>query len=289
MKKILLSSVVALAILTGCGEDKKVASNAVEEVQTQAQVTNAKANDEVEKVSKEVKTEVQESKNIIEDTVDKTKEVASGVVEDIKNTTNKVVSGTKDVVSNVVDETKEVVNSVVDKTKDIAGETSKSVTKVVEDVKKSLTPTDTPEVKEPSAVEKTVKTIKDTTSNVVDSATKTVKEVVNTTKEKVTSVAAGTTAALAVNNSKTESSAALKEGKALFAACAACHGQKAEKKALGKSEIIAGWEKGRLVSALKGYKDGSYGGAMKTIMLGQVTSKTDAQIDALATYVSSLK
>ena len=74
-----------------------------------------------------------------------------------------------------------------------------------------------------------------------------------------------------------------------FAKCAGCHGQKAEKHALGKSKIIANLSKEDIVKALKGYKDGTYGGPMKGLMKGQVASLNDADIEALATHISGLK
>lgn len=91
---------------------------------------------------------------------------------------------------------------------------------------------------------------------------------------------------------KTETVQAVEEvainGAVLFKKCASCHGQKAEKAALGKSQIIAGWDVAKLDGALHGYKDGSYGGAMKGLMKSQVQSLNDAQITALAEYISSL-
>jgi cytochrome c len=42
--------------------------------------------------------------------------------------------------------------------------------------------------------------------------------------------------------------------------CASCHGANADKSALGKSAKIAGWSKSKLVSAMNGYKAGTYGG-----------------------------
>jgi len=71
-----------------------------------------------------------------------------------------------------------------------------------------------------------------------------------------------------------------------YAACAGCHGQKGEKKALGKSQIIKGWAVEKTVAALKGYKSDSYGGPMKGIMKGQVTRLSDADIQALAEKIS---
>ncbi len=75
----------------------------------------------------------------------------------------------------------------------------------------------------------------------------------------------------------------------LFVKCAGCHGSKGEKHALGQSNIIAGQAKADLIKKIEGYKDGTYGGAMKGVMKGQVGSLTPEQIDALAGYISTLK
>jgi len=79
------------------------------------------------------------------------------------------------------------------------------------------------------------------------------------------------------------------DGAALYKKCAACHGAKAEKKALNKSQIIQGWDVAKIEASLKGYKDGTYGGAMKGLMKGQVASYDDAQIKAVSEYIAGLK
>ena len=66
------------------------------------------------------------------------------------------------------------------------------------------------------------------------------------------------------------------------AGCTGCHGTKFEKKALGTSKIVKDMSKDDIIKALKGYKDGSYGGAKKAIMKGQVAALSDADIAALA-------
>ena len=73
---------------------------------------------------------------------------------------------------------------------------------------------------------------------------------------------------------------------ATFAPCAGCHGASGEKKALGKSQVIKGWDVAKTTAALKGYKDGSYGGAMKGVMKGQVARLSDADIADLAGQIS---
>ena len=71
------------------------------------------------------------------------------------------------------------------------------------------------------------------------------------------------------------------------AACVGCHGANFEKAALGKSKIVKDMTKENIVAALKGYKDGSYGGAMKGVMKGQVAALSDADIDAIATQITA--
>ena len=67
-----------------------------------------------------------------------------------------------------------------------------------------------------------------------------------------------------------------------YAKCSACHGVNGEKAALGKSKIIKDLSKADFVSALKGYQDGTYGGAQKGLMVGQVKDMTEATMNEIA-------
>ncbi len=69
------------------------------------------------------------------------------------------------------------------------------------------------------------------------------------------------------------------------AACAGCHGANFEKKAMNVSKVVKDLTKEEIVTALKGYKAGTYGGAMKAIMKGQVAKLDDAAIEALAAEI----
>ena len=69
------------------------------------------------------------------------------------------------------------------------------------------------------------------------------------------------------------------------AACLTCHGADFEKKAMNVSKIVKDMTKEEIVTALKGYKDGSYGGAMKALMKGQVAKLDDAAIEAMAAEI----
>lgn len=75
---------------------------------------------------------------------------------------------------------------------------------------------------------------------------------------------------------------------ALYRKCAACHGAQGEKYALNQSQPIGQWDSQRIVSAIIGYQNGTYGGAMKTLMHNQVKELTRAQIVALSEYISHL-
>ena len=77
------------------------------------------------------------------------------------------------------------------------------------------------------------------------------------------------------------------DGATLYKKCAGCHGMHGEKKALGKSEVIKGWPKEKTVEALKGYKAGTRNvHGMGALMKGQVAALSDADMEAIAEYIS---
>ena len=70
-----------------------------------------------------------------------------------------------------------------------------------------------------------------------------------------------------------------------IAVCAGCHGQHFEKKAMGQSKIVKDMSLKEIVVALKGYKNGTYGGAMKQMMLSQVVNVKDSDLDAMSMLI----
>jgi len=76
---------------------------------------------------------------------------------------------------------------------------------------------------------------------------------------------------------------------ASIGACKGCHGANFDKPALGKSQIVKGWDAAKIEASLKGYKDGSYGGAMKAVMKGQVAKLSDADIADIAKQIAAIK
>jgi len=80
------------------------------------------------------------------------------------------------------------------------------------------------------------------------------------------------------------------DGADLYKQCVACHGINGEKKALNKSEVIAGWDIARTEAALQEYKAGTRNiNGMGTLMKGKIAAYSDEEIYAVAEYISTLK
>ncbi|HFD14634.1 MAG TPA: c-type cytochrome [Epsilonproteobacteria bacterium] len=74
---------------------------------------------------------------------------------------------------------------------------------------------------------------------------------------------------------------------ASYAKCKGCHGADGKTKALGKSSVLAGQDKSALIDAIKGYQAGTRNVVgMGALMKGQVAGMSDADIEAIATYLS---
>ncbi len=132
-------------------------------------------------------------------------------------------------------------------------------------------------------VQETAQVVSKSTEDVVEKAKvvakESVKQVQETTKKVAKEVKKVATKVVAQK-------APSVNGKTIFAKCAGCHGSHAERKALGKSHIIKGWDASKVVSAINGYKAGTYGSTMKGVMKSQVSGLSDAEIQAVANYIS---
>ncbi len=69
--------------------------------------------------------------------------------------------------------------------------------------------------------------------------------------------------------------------------CLACHGQNWSRPALGKSKIVSNMSRQNILRALKGYKQGTYGGPLRAIMKGQVARYSDAELEMIANTIST--
>ncbi len=166
----------------------------------------------------------------------------------------------------------------VERSVPVAKEAKDSVAEVKESEKKSESVQTPVAVEEKSPVEEKVT---ETAKKVEEKAT----EIAQSVKEEAKEAVEAAKSVVPAEEKKDEGV----DAKALYGSkCAGCHGTKGEKHALGKSNVIAGQSKAELVQKMSGYKDGSYGGAMKQIMAGQVSSLSEEQIEALADYISKL-
>ncbi len=156
--------------------------------------------------------------------------------------------------------------AVVAKSTDAVVQKAKEATSVVSEQVQKVT-------------QKSVEKVKEVSTQVVQQVSETTHEVVQKSAKAVEKVAKD------IQKNTTPVKPAL-DGKKLFTACAGCHGAHGERKAMGKSHIIKGWQASKVASALHGYKNGTYGGAMKAIMKGQASKLDDAKIEAIAAYIS---
>lgn len=214
-----------------------------------------------------VKEEAQTVENVKNEIVEATQEASKETAKTVTTETNEAVNATTETINKTVDSAAQVVKETAEsviKTTDSAIESTSSKIEEAKEATKQIV-TETKEVASKAAEE---------AKKMFDSGMEKASDKIEDVKEKA--VEEPVAAASSVN------------AEALYKACAACHGLNGEKPALGKSQIIAGWDKEKTIEAMNGYKDGSYGGAMKNIMKGQVTSKTDLEIEALAEFISKM-
>ncbi len=72
------------------------------------------------------------------------------------------------------------------------------------------------------------------------------------------------------------------------AKCFSCHGEKAVKPALNKSQVIAGWDAAKTIASVTGYKN-DVGGPMKAVMKPIASGLSEADLAAVAATIASFK
>ena len=71
------------------------------------------------------------------------------------------------------------------------------------------------------------------------------------------------------------------------AGCTGCHGQYFEKAAMGKSKVVKDMSYKEIKDAMMGYKNGTYGDALKGVMIGQVQNLSPDQIEAISMQITT--
>ena len=158
------------------------------------------------------------------------------------------------------DSTQDEISKSVQNIAEVVKKESKNISKTVENATQDSVATVKKEVKEAS------KTVLKETKKVAQKTLDTIDEALEEPKAKESTL----------------------DAQALFSKCSSCHGVNADKKALNKSQSIRAWSVDKLITAINGYKDGSYGGSMKGVMKAQVSKLSDDEVKALAEYISKL-
>jgi len=70
--------------------------------------------------------------------------------------------------------------------------------------------------------------------------------------------------------------------------CQSCHGADGNRVAAQGTASLEGQSQEELMHKLKGYKNGTYGGPRKEVMVNVVDSLSDAQLKELADYIPTL-
>ncbi len=185
---------------------------------------------------------------------EKTAETAKAVTEATTSTTEKAASSNTGVIEKAASAVTETASSVVEKTAEVAHDAKVAVAEKATEAKEVAS----------KAVEATKEAVEDAKNAVSEKATEVKEAVAEKVEDAKASVATPT-----IN----------------LTACGACHGKDFEKKAMGVSKVVKDMSKADIETALKGYKDGSYGANMKALMKGQVAAYDDAKIKAIAEQI----
>ncbi|MDR0579711.1 MAG: c-type cytochrome [Campylobacteraceae bacterium] len=168
-----------------------------------------------------------------------------------------------------------VISSVANTTSEIiekADEITKEAAQKADDITKDLS----------QKADETAKTLSENLEKVNQKANETVQSV-GKIADKVIQKAENTV------NAATSPLNDLENGKKVFRRCIPCHGPKANLSAVGKSQDISKWSKESIANAIKGYKDGTYGGSSKATMISSIKSLKPQDITDVASYIPTLR
>ncbi|MDR1008291.1 MAG: c-type cytochrome [Campylobacteraceae bacterium] len=195
---------------------------------------------------------------------------SSSALEEINKTSQNLMSSIEETTFKAIEKANEISQKVEEIGNDIA-QTAAQTKQITEEV-----------LQEAADMSKDIlQKTNETLSNISEKADKIINEgtiTIDAVKQKANDMAQTATAPL-TNADK---------GKKLFATCIPCHGTKAEKSAVNKSQIINKWSREQILKALRGYKDDTYGGAFKATMIPTVKRLSDNDMEELSAYIVNL-
>lgn len=195
---------------------------------------------------------------------------SSSVLEEINKTSQDIINNIGQTANEAIEKAGEIGQKVTDVEGDIAQKAAQ-ITQIAEEALQGAANVSK------DILQKTNETLSDIsakTDKIINDSASTIESV----KQKANDIADA--AASPLTNAD--------KGKKLFAVCIPCHGAKAEKSAVNKSQIINKWSKDQILKALKGYKDGTYGGTYKATMIPTVKRLSDDDMEELAAYIVNL-
>ncbi|MDR2100842.1 MAG: c-type cytochrome [Campylobacteraceae bacterium] len=191
-------------------------------------------------------------------------------LQEINKSVQSAISNVQKETSDAIEKVDEAVKKIEDVKDDIAQKGAQTKQGAQEILQKAA-----------NASETVLQKANETLSNISKKADEVINEGANTiegVKQKADDVIKAASAPLADAD----------KGKKLFVTCIPCHGTKAEKSAVNQSQIINKWSKEQILKALKGYKDGTYGGKFKATMIPTVKKLSDDDMEQLSTYIVNL-
>ncbi|MDR3177388.1 MAG: c-type cytochrome [Campylobacteraceae bacterium] len=183
-------------------------------------------------------------------------ESAQGVISSVTDITSKAVEAASELTKNLTQKTgniSEGISQIADEAAKILSENIENINQIGKDI---------------------LQKANDTVSKVTQNASKTAGKIVQK---------AGDVASVASSPLYD-----LENGKKVFKRCVPCHGPKANLSAVGKSQDISKWSKKSIEDALKGYKDGTYGGSTKATMTSLLKTLKPQDIVDVASYIPTL-
>jgi cytochrome c553 len=192
---------------------------------------------------------------------------AQNVISAAGNTASKAIEKANEISKEAMQKAGEITENITQKTDSITQDISQKADKAAQVISKNI--------EEASQKgQEVLQKVDEKVSQTVDDISKTADQVAQKAQD--------------VANAATSSLYDLENGKKVFKRCVPCHGAKANLSAVGKSQDISKWTKENIAQAMKGYKDGTYGGSTKATMTSMMKILSEKDITDVSSYIPTL-